>query len=147
MASRKNAVVKLLNLQQLKQTTSKIGHCWSLQFRDFINLGSRRILGQKQVAVTFRGLWPRPQGRSRGMTQSLLKILVISSILEPKINCQRSQNYELRQRHPKILQNSNTNVKTCKRLGKMLVIMGMYSMHLLITEEKNVKNVVFLNYG
>ena len=33
------------------------------------------------------------------------------------------------------------------REGKMLVIMGMYSMHLLITEEKNVKNVVFLNYG
>lgn len=95
--------------------------------------------------MTFRGLWPRPLGRSGGMT--LLKILVISSILEPKINCQRSQNYELRQRHPKILQNSNTNVKTCKRLGKMLVIMGMYSMHLLITEEKNVKNVVFLNYG
>lgn len=59
----------------------------------------------------------------------------------------RSQNYELRQRHPKILQNSNINVKKCKRLGKMLVIMGMYSMHLLITEEKNVKNVVFLNYG
>ena len=29
----------------------------------------------------------------------------------------------------------------------MLVIMGMYSMHLQITEEKNVKNVVFLNYG
>ena len=78
---------------------------------------------------------------------TLLKILVISSILEPKINCQRSQNYELRQRHPKILQNSNINVKTCKRMGKMLVIMGMYSMHLLITEEKNVKNVVFLNYG
>ena len=95
--------------------------------------------------MTFRGLWPRPLGRSGSMT--LLKILVISSILEPKINCQRSQNYELRQRHPKILQNSNINVKMCKRLGKMLVIMGMYSMHLLITEEKNVKNVVFLNYG
>ena len=95
--------------------------------------------------MTFRGLWPCPLGRSGDMT--FLKILVISSILEPKINCQRSQNYELRQRHPKILQNSNTNVKTCKRLGKMLVIMGMYSMHLLITEEKNVKNVVFLNYG
>lgn len=95
--------------------------------------------------MTFRGLWPHPLGRSGGMT--LRKILVISSILEPKINCQRSQNYELRQRHPKILQNSNINVKTCKRLGKMLVIMGMYSMHLLITEEKNVKNVVFLNYG
>ena len=29
MASRKNAVVKLLNLQQLKQTTNKIGHCSS----------------------------------------------------------------------------------------------------------------------
>ena len=69
--------------------------------------------------MTFRGLWPRPLGQSGGMT--LLKILVISSILQPKINCQRSQNYELRQRHPKILQYKCHNVK---ETGKNVVYLG-----------------------